>query len=189
VPSLCALGKCSTSDRACSPRWRDWVSETDSRPSSNTRSGVSNSGSHCAGTSRNTSTSRGTTRSTGTSSVGGSTGTAGTGILPDEPPIGGLIQILDDLNYHINRYLSKSHKDGPILLLAMDSEGLAMRENDPPESDSLENDWLPWNMLLVSPTLRVSFFFVHLFFSLTYKLWAYGITLRFSFDIQKYWAF
>ena len=64
----------------------------------------------------------------------------------------------------MNRFLSEPRRDSPILLLAMDWEEEVMRENDAPGSDSLENDWLPCNRLLASPTFERMLFLVHLFF-------------------------
>ena len=61
-----------------------------------------------------------------------STGTAGTDTLPDEPPTHELIQIPGDLSYRMNRFLSEPRKDDLILLLVMDWEEEAMRENDAP---------------------------------------------------------
>ena len=91
-------------------------------------------------------------------SMSGSTGTAVTGTLSDESPICG---------YPLDRYLNESPKDGgPILPRINDKEGQAIqqvRKNGPPGM------------------LFLVLFFV-LFFALTHKLWAYGITVRFSFD-------
>jgi len=87
--------------------------------------------------------------------MSGSTGTTGTGTLSDEPlsdqpPTRGLIPVPDDPSFRMNRFLSEPHKDSPILLLAMDWEGEAMRENDPPARDSLESEGM--------------LFLVHIFF-------------------------
>lgn len=165
---------------------------TGSPHSSDTNSSAGDSSGSCVSISRNTSTSGGTSRSTGTrsrsGSMSGSTGTVETGTLSDVLSTRGLIQVR---SCPMNRYLSESRKESPILLVEMEWEGQAMSESDSPASDSLETDLLPRNRFLASPTLEGMLFLVHLFFFfiLQHRPWANGITLCFSFDIQQYCAF
>ena len=93
--------------------------------------------------------------------MSGSTGTVETGTLSDVLSTRGLIQVR---SCPMNRYLSESRKESPILLVEMEWEGQAMSESDSPASDSLETDLLPRNRFLASPTLEGMLFLVHLFF-------------------------
>lgn len=178
--------------------------ETGSPGSSKTSSSASNSMcGPCASTStgtRSMSRSRsrsmsGSTSGSASGSMSGSTGTAGTGILSDDkPPTHGLISVPYDPSFRMNRYLSESRKESPIPLIEMEWEGQATRESDPPASDSLETDLLPWNKFLASPTLKGMLFLVHLFlFSFHSSTQAVGKwdyrTLCLSFDIEQYCAF